>query len=199
MNRRDALSRVALLMGGTLTAPTMIAFLNGCKTTNETATAANFAFSADQLNLVSEIAEIIIPKTDTPGAKDAKVGEFVQVMLKDCYYEKDQKSFMAGLEKLNEKDFLKATPEEQTALLTAAETEAADELKKIGEERGKAKEAGKTFEEPGVPFFRLMKELTLLGYFTSEQGAQQALEYVQVPGRYDGCIDLKPGQKAWAM
>lgn len=199
MKRRDALARVALLMGGTLTAPTLIAFLDGCKTSNETANAANFAFSADQLSMVSEIAEIIIPKTDTPGAKDAKVGEFIQLMLKDCYYPKDQKSFMDGLSKLEEKDFMKGTPEAQTALLTTAETDAGNELKRIGDERKKAKDAGQTFEEPGVPFFRLMKELTLLGYFTSEQGAQQALEYVPVPGRYDGCIDLKPGQKAWAM
>lgn len=199
MKRRDALARVALLMGGTLTAPTLIAFLDGCKTSNETANAANFAFSADQLSMVSEIAEIIIPKTDTPGAKDAKVGEFIQLMLKDCYYPKDQKSFMYGLSKLEEKDFMKGTPEAQTALLTTAETDAGNELKRIGDERKKAKDAGQTFEEPGVPFFRLMKELTLLGYFTSEQGAQQALEYVPVPGRYDGCIDLKPGQKAWAM
>lgn len=199
MKRRDALARVALLMGGTLTAPTLIAFLDGCKTSNETANAANFTFSADQLSMVSEIAEIIIPKTDTPGAKDAKVGEFIQLMLKDCYYPKDQKSFMDGLSKLEEKDFMKGTPEAQTALLTTAETDAGNELKRIGDERKKAKDAGQTFEEPGVPFFRLMKELTLLGYFTSEQGAQQALEYVPVPGRYDGCIDLKPGQKAWAM
>jgi len=198
MNRREALSRVALVMGGALTAPTMIAFLDGCKT-KDTATGAQFTFDPDQLNLVSEVAEVIIPKTDTPGAKEAKVGEFVQKMLKDCYYEKDQKSFMAGLSKLEDKDFMKATPEERITLLTAAEQESIDELKRIGDERTKAKEAGKEFDEPGVPFFRLMKELTLLGYFTSEPGATQALEYMAVPGRYDGCIDLKPGQKAWAM
>jgi len=189
---------VALVMGGALTAPTMIAFLDGCKT-KDAATGAQFTFDPDQLNLVSEVAEVIIPKTDTPGAKEAKVGEFVQKMLKDCYYEKDQKSFMAGLSKLEDKDFMKATPEERITLLTAAEQESIDELKRIGDERTKAKEAGKEFDEPGVPFFRLMKELTLLGYFTSEPGATQALEYMAVPGRYDGCIDLKPGQKAWAM
>lgn len=198
MNRRDALGRVALLMGTAVTAPTMIAFLDGCKT-KDAATGANFGFDTDQLNLVSEVAEVIIPKTDTPGAKDAKVGEFVQKMLQDCYYEKDQKSFMDGLAKLQDKNFMKASPEEQTTLLTAAEKESMDELTRIGDERKKSTDAGKTFEEPGVPFFRLMKELTLLGYFTSEPGATQALEYIQVPGRYDGCVDLKPGQKAWAM
>ncbi len=198
MNRREALSRVALLMGSAVTAPTMIAFMDGCKT-KDAATGAEFGFDPDQLNLVSEVAEVIIPKTDTPGAKDAKVGEFVQKMLKDCYYEKDQKSFMAGLSKLEDKDFMKASAEEKITILTAAEQESMDELERIGEERSKAQEAGKDFDEPGVPFFRLMKELTLLGYFTSEPGATQALEYVAVPGRYDGCIDLQPGQKAWAM
>ena len=199
MNRRDALARVALLMGGTLSAPTLVAFLEGCKTADETSKATSFAFSTDQLNLVSEVAETIIPRTDTPGAKDAKVGEFIQVMLKDCYYTKDQEKFTAGLDKLSDEDFMKATPEKRTQILTALEKESIAELKKIGDERNKVREAGQTFEEPGVPFFRLMKELTLLGYFTSEQGATQALEYVAVPTKYEGCIDLKPGQKAWAM
>ena len=81
MNRRDALGRVALLMGSAVTAPTMIAFLDGCKTKDAATAGANFAFDTDQLTLVSEVAEVIIPKTDTPGAKEAKVGEFVQKML----------------------------------------------------------------------------------------------------------------------
>lgn len=198
MNRREALSRVGVIMGSAVTAPTLIAFMDGCKT-KDAATGAEFAFEPEQLNLVSEVAEVIIPKTDTPGAKDAKVGEFVEKMLKDCYYEKDQKSFMAGLSKLEDNDFMKASADERITLLTAAEQESMDELKRIGDERSKVQEAGQEFDEPGVPFFRLMKELTLLGYFTSEPGATQALEYVAIPGRYDGCIDLLPGQKAWAM
>ena len=199
MKRRDALSRVALLMGGTLSAPTMLAFLEGCKTANETSSALTFPFSAEQKNLVSEIAEIIIPKTDTPGAKDAKVGEFIEMMLKDCYAGKDQDSFGAGLKELEDKNFLKATPAEQTAILTEMEKTSKAEMTKAGEEKKKYTEAGKEYTDASVPFFRLMKELTLLGYFTSEEGATKALEYVPVPGRYDGCIDLKPGQKAWAM
>lgn len=199
MKRRDALGRVALLMGGTLSAPTMLAFLEGCKSATEGSSAMTFPFSADRKALVSEVAEIIIPKTDTPGAKDAKVGEFIEKMLKDCYAAKDQDSFNKGLAELEKKDFLKAKPEEQTALLKDMEAAAKDELAKAGEEKKKYTEAGKEYTDAGVPFFRLMKELTLLGYFTSEPGATQALEYVAVPGRYDGCIDLKPGQKAWAM
>ncbi|GGN02705.1 twin-arginine translocation pathway signal protein [Dyadobacter beijingensis] len=199
MKRRDALGRVALLMGGTLSAPTMLAFLEGCKSSTETSSALTFPFTADRKALVSEVAEIIIPKTDTPGAKDAKVGEFIEMMLKDCYEAKDQESFNKGLAELEKKDFLKATPEEQTKILKEMEASAKDEMTKAGEEKKKYTEAGKEYSDAGVPFFRLVKELTLLGYFTSEPGATQALEYVAVPGRYDGCIDLKPGQKNWAM
>ena len=199
MKRRDALGRVALIMGGTLSAPTMLAFLESCKSTTESSSAAGFSFSSERKALVSEVAEIIIPKTDTPGAKEAGVGEFVEKMLKDCYAEKDQKSFTKGLEALEKKDFMKATPDQQTAILKEMEASSKAEMDKAGEEKKKYTEAGKEYTDAAVPFFRLMKELTLLGYFTSEQGATLALEYVPVPGRYDGCIDLKPGQKAWAM
>ena len=207
MKRRDALGRVALLMGGALSAPTMLAFLEGCKSTTDTTSATSFSFSPERKALVSEVAEIIIPKTDTPGAKDAKVGEFIEKMLKDCYAEKDQDSFEKGLETLEKKDFMKASPAEQTTILKEMETAAKNEMLKAEtekkaraeEDKKKYTEAGKEYSDAGVPFFRLMKELTLLGYFTSEVGATQALEYVPVPGRYDGCIDLKPGQKAWAM
>ena len=199
MKRRDALGRVALIMGGALSAPTMLAFLDGCKQSGDTSTAMAFPFSAERKNLVSEIAEIIIPKTDTPGAKDAKVGDFIEKMLKDCYAAKDQDSFNDGLKELEKKDFMKAAPEEQTKILKEMEASAKEATTKAGEEKKKYTEAGKEYTDAAVPFFRLMKELTLLGYFTSEQGATMALEYVAVPGRYDGCIDLKPGQKSWAM
>ena len=199
MKRRDALGRAALIMGGALSAPTMLAFLEGCKKAGDTATGITFPFPEERRNLVSEIAEIIIPKTDTPGAKDAKVGEFVETMLKDCYTEKDQESFNKGLKELEKKDFLKAAPAEQINILKEMEASAKEEMTKAGEEKKKYTEAGKEYTDAGVPFFRLMKELTLLGYFTSEPGATQALEYVAVPGRYDGCIDLKPGQKSYAM
>jgi hypothetical protein len=167
MKRRDALSRVALLMGGTLSAPTMLAFLEGCKSSTETGSGINFPFSGEQKNLVSEIAEIIIPKTDTPGAKDAKVGEFIETMIKDCYAAKDQGRFAAGLKELEDKNFLKATPEEQISMLTAMEKTAIAETTKAKEEKKKYTEAGKEYTDAGVPFFRLFKELTLLGYFTS--------------------------------
>ena len=199
MKRRDALGRVALIMGGALSAPTMLAFLEGCKKAGDTATGITFPFTPERQALVSEVTEIIIPKTDTPGAKDAKVGEFIEKMLKDCYSSGDQESFNKGLEELEKKDFMKATPQERTAILTEMEKASKEEIANAATEKKKYTEAGKEYTDASVPFFRLLKELTLVGYFTSEPGATQALDYVPVPGRYDGCIDLKPGQKSWAM
>ncbi len=221
MNRRDAMQRVAFLMGGALSAPTMIAMLEGCKSNTATeAATSGFSFSTDYKNLVSEIAEIIIPKTSTPGAKDAGVGPFIELMLKDCYTPAQQAHFTKGLDDLeaasvkdNGKKFLESTPEQQTALLKKFEQMANDELKKqeqskkiVDNETGLVKDPKdpKTNdkskkETPPVPFFKLMKELTLLGYFTSEAGAKNALAYVEVPGRYDGCVKMTPGQKVWAL
>ena len=127
------------------------------------------------------------------------MGEFIEMMIKDCYTGKDQESFNRGLEELEKKDFMKADPTKQTAILKEMEASVKTELEKAGEEKKKYTEAGKEYTDAPVPFFRLFKELTLLGYFTSEPGATLALDYVPVPGRYDGCIDLKPGQKSWAM
>lgn len=198
MNRRNALSRVAWMIGGTLSAPTVMAFLEGCTSSTDTQSAV-FSVTSDQKTIIEEVAEIIIPKTDTPGAKDAKVGEFIEMMLKDCYYPKEQQSFLKGVNELASKKFLQLSADEQIALITETEKETFAQLEQTSKDRAAAVTAGNTFEEPGVPFFRLMKELTLLGYFTSEEGATKALAYLPIPGKYEGCVDLEPGQKAWAL
>jgi hypothetical protein len=71
--------------------------------------------------------------------------------------------------------------------------------KVLDAETGLAKENKGKVETAPTPFFKLMKELTLLGYFTSEIGCKQALAYVEVPGKYEGCVKMTPGQKAWAL
>lgn len=201
-------------MGGALSAPTMIAMLEGCKSNTATEAATSFALSTDYKGLVAEIAEIIIPKTTTPGAKDAGVGPFVEMMLKDCYKPSQQEYFVKGLDALEEaskkdnggKKFLESTPEQQTALLKKFEAMSNEEAKKnetakkiVDAETGLAKETKGKEEAPPVPFFKIMKELTLLGYFTSEVGCKESLAFVEVPGKYEGCVKMTPGQKAWAL
>src|ERR1044071_2671996 len=189
MNRREAVSRVALLLGGTIIGAEF--FLNGCSPA-EKKYGASVNFTPEDIAYLDEIAETIIPKTDTPGAKDAQVGSFMTVMVKDCYDDKQQKAFLDGMTKLNDaskkkngKNFMEATPELREELLIENDKKAKDYAK------NKKKE-----DDPH--YFTLMKQLTLLGFFTSKPGATQALRYVAVPGRYDGNILYKKGEKAWA-
>lgn len=190
MNRREALNMVALLIGGSIVGGS--AFLEGCKTADKK-TAVALPLTAEQIAFLDEVAETIIPATNTPGAKAAKVGEFMHVMVTDCYTEKDQSIFIEGMGKLDEASdkkfkaaFMKLSPEQRKELLVEVDKDA------------KAFASSKKKEDPNH-YFTLMKQLTLLGYFSSEIGATQALRYVPIPGRYEGCIDYKKGDKAWAL
>jgi len=191
MNRRDAIARVSLLLGGAILGTE--AFLSGCTNAPDKKIGGVGAnFSNDDIAFFDQIAETILPKTDTPGAKDAKVGEFMARIVKDCYTDKDQKVFLDGMQALNDasqkkngKSFMDSTPQQQHDLLVDLDKE----QKAYQDKKGK--------DDPSH-YFRMMKELTLWGYFTSEQGATKALRYVAVPGKWEGCIDYKKGDKAWA-
>jgi hypothetical protein len=189
MNRREALSSVALLLGGTIVGAEV--FLSGCGPADKKY-GATLTFTPDDVSYLDEIAETIIPATTTPGAKDAKVGQFMTVIVNDCYEDKDQKIFLDGMQKLNDaakakykNNFVDLAPNDKHDFLVALDKEAKDYM-------------GKKKPEDPTHYFRMMKELTLWGYFTSEPGATKALRYVAVPGRYEGCIPYKKGDKAWA-
>ncbi|WEK36818.1 MAG: gluconate 2-dehydrogenase subunit 3 family protein [Candidatus Pseudobacter hemicellulosilyticus] len=189
MNRREAVSRVALILGGTIIGAEV--FLSGCKPEAKK-WSASLDFSAEDIAYLDEVAETIIPTTNTPGAKAANVGAFMSIMVKDCYDEANQKIFIEGMGKLNDASekanktrFTEATPEQRKALLITIDKEAKDYTK------------NKKKEDP-AHYFTQLKQLTLLGYFTSEIGATQALRYVPIPGRYDGEMPYKKGDKAWA-
>jgi glucoside 3-dehydrogenase (cytochrome c) hitch-hiker subunit len=190
MNRRDALSRVALIFGGTVIGAE--AFLAGCrKATTET---ASLTFDTDIISLLDEVGETILPTTaSSPGAKAAAIGEFMKVMVTDCYDEKDQQIFKEGIGLLNQAadekyggDFMSLSEQERHDLLV--------ELDKTA----KAYSDSKKEDDPNH-YFTMMKQLTLWGYFSSEVGATKALRYIEVPGRYEGCMDYKKGDKAWAI
>jgi|SRR5690606_13494986 len=188
MNRREALARVAWIMGGTVIGANL--FLEGC--TREAGKNVESLFEPATVDFLGDVADTILPPTSSPGAKEAGVGAFIPVMVKDCYTAADQKTFVEGLttlENASKKQFNRKFQEldanERTELLAAIDKEA------------KEHQRNKTDEEPNH-YFHLFKQLTLLGFFTSELGATKALRYVQIPGRYDGDYPYKKGDKAWA-
>ncbi len=185
INRREALSRVAIIMGGTVLGAE--AFLTGCKTNTK-----GVKFSQEDIDFLNEVGETILPASNTPGAKAANVGAFMQTMVSDCYEAKDQEIFMKGMEELNVackkhhgKTFMDSTPEERTAFLTELDKEAKEYQK------------NKQKEDP-THYFTMIKQLTLSGLFTSKIGATEVLRYVAVPGKFEGCVPYTKGEKAWA-
>jgi hypothetical protein len=188
MNRRDAISRVGLILGGTVIGAEL--FISGCKSSSVN---TDDLFAKDTTAFLNEVGETILPETSTPGAKAANVGGFMAVMVRDCYTEDDQKVFKKGISQLDDasnkkfsKKFMEIDAKQRTELLTALDKE--------------QKEYSKTKKpEDANHYFTMMKQLTLLGYFTSEVGATKALRYVPVPGKYDGNFPYKKGDRAWAL
>ena len=188
VDRREALRRAALLLGGVLSAPAIAGVLAGCDSRSADGTWR--ALTSEQGKLVATIAEHIIPETDTPGARGAGVHVFIDRMLAGHYGDEDRKRVLDGLVELDERArrecgnaFMRCAANEQRALLTRVDEEAF------------APPAGRR----EVPWFRTIKELTVLGYYTSEAGATQELRHVAVPERFDGCVPLTEIGRTWAV
>lgn len=194
LTRRAALRYVAAVTGVGLSAPAILSILEGCSV--KKAWKPVF-LTAQQATLIAEVAEIMIPRTDTPGAMDAGVPAFVDRMLQDTYSKEDQERFTAGLAQFEERakeqggEFLKLERSQRIALVQREHDAALV-----------AKEQTNTHpSDLRRPFVLMMKELVLLGYFTSEVGATRVLQYVPVPGHYYGCVPASQAGngRAWAQ
>lgn len=174
--RRDALQRLTLLLGGALSAQLTAGLMGQVINLGP-----SVSVSAEQQKLLAEAADTIIPTTDTPGAKEAGAEQFIVRVLRDCYVREDQEKFYAGLAKLEEDS-------RQQHNKGFAELDAA-QRKELMTKTAKSNKA----------FFLRLKELTVTGYFCSEIGASKALEYLPIPGRFEGDVPYKAGQKAWAI
>jgi glucoside 3-dehydrogenase (cytochrome c) hitch-hiker subunit len=197
INRREAIRRVSALLGG-------VAFVGGsgllaAAEKARPAAASTGEFTDQDIAFLDEIAETILPATKTPGAKAAKTGAFMALMVTDCYGPADQKTFRDGMRSVDEAtqkahgvSFMAATPEQRLAVLTVLD----HEQKRVMDEREAARRQGGA-KQPSH-YFRMMKELALLGFFTSEIGCTKVQRYTEVPGRFDPCIPYTQGEPAWA-
>ena len=207
MDRREAIRRASLLLGGTLSASAVTAVMSGCQAAPVDPDWSPQYLTRDQANTVAEIVERIIPTTDTPGAQQAGVHRFIDVFLKDIASEEEQAMFGTGLEDLMKrskteygKAFIKLDPEQMDAILSdlaqssneQSGEDTASEMANEGEQV-----LGADFDPQ--KFFGGIRQLTILGYFTSEIGATQALKMDAIPGDYQGCIDYSEVGGAWAL
>lgn len=187
--RREAILKASAALGGA-TLIGQAAMLAGC---DRQQAAVPFAkaerqeglFSDTDLELLAEIAETILPETDTPGAKAAGVGPFIALMVTDCYSPAEQEAFREGLATIDREcqeayggNFVELTPEQRLAIAERFDREQFDAIQN---------RAG----EP-AHYFRMLKELTVLGFFTSEIAYGSVLDYAETPGRYEPCRDLGP-------
>jgi hypothetical protein len=237
VTRREAIRRVSAILGG-------VAFVGGTSLLTACERGSRDVadgqpvgqFTRQDIAFLDEVAETILPETDTPGAKAAKTGAFIALMVTDTYDANDQKVFRDGMQALQNEcrrmhnhGFMEATPEQRLALLEKldrdqkAHMDARDKARRepretpvaekeqeaqpsaplpdqrqeaaLGQDVGAA--AAITADSP-AHYFRMMKELSLLGYFTSEIGCNQAQRYIESPGRFEPCVDYTTGEKAWA-
>ncbi|HYD83215.1 MAG TPA: gluconate 2-dehydrogenase subunit 3 family protein [Opitutus sp.] len=182
MTRRQAVIKMAFAMGASVIGPRLLAAQFG----GEPGLPASF--SEEERALLDEIGETIIPATDVPGAKAVGIGAFIATMVQDCYPSEVQAAVRNGLSKiasLHEArfgvSFMSGAAKDRTELLNELDRE-----QKAAHARGGP-----------LHYFRVLKELTILGYFTSKIGCTQALRFVEVPGSYDGDAPYRKGEKAW--
>lgn len=196
MNRRELLKMIAAATGTAFVSANAMAYVTlPMKTVQET------AFSKDDIAFFNEVGEVIIPRTDTPGAKDVNVGFMMAVIVTDCYTAPQQAAFKDGIATIKAlakstygKDFLLLSNYERTSLLASLN----DEADVFNTKAKLASKGVKDAEKPLPHGFTLIKQLTLFTFFTSKEGATKVLRYVAIPGRYDGELPYKKGDRAWA-
>lgn len=188
ISRKEAIMRTGMLMGGVVFAPSILGVLNGCA-----ATPGEWRptlFSRRQVRMVTALADVILPEDDTPSASQVGVPKFIESMVKEVYNEEQRDQFLKGLDKFGE---------DSSVALNGNFYDMTDEIKyehTFGLNRVAIENPRD--EEGNRPFILIFRELTILGYFTSEVGATQVLRYEPTPGEYRGCVPFEEIGRTWA-
>ncbi|MFK5974839.1 MAG: gluconate 2-dehydrogenase subunit 3 family protein [Flavobacteriaceae bacterium] len=197
MERREALKLSAGFLGYSLSGLVFSSMLNGCKVDANTDWTPLF-FTKEQAITISEMAEHILPRTDTPGAKDILVHRFIDKLIYECYATDAQKSFLEGLDafqsfcmKKTGNLFEDDSEEEKDAIFAAHEEILYQPAVYIW--------GNKIKDEGDITFYRQIKGLSLFGYFSSEEVSKNILNYDPVPGKFVGCVPLEEIGNAWAL
>lgn len=189
LRRREVLKRVAWLIGGAVSAPAVLAILEGCsaqdaKPVGDGTAAAYKFFKGAQAQIVTAIADAILPHTDTSGALDVGVPGFIDLMLADVYDAAAQARFNRGCAEFE----IAASTSGQAFL----ERDTAARAAFVKESLEKALAAPR---DDGKPFILMTRELTLLGFYTSRAGIDENMWYQAVPTAYHGCVPVSQMEK----
>jgi hypothetical protein len=196
MNRREAIrllaagATVPLLPGSLLAALREARTLVGTEVTLRT-------LNPHQHATVKVMAEMIIPRTETPGATDVGASEFIDLMLTEWYEPAERARFLQGIADLDArtvalfgKNFVESSADQQVAMLEELGEKMTEEA-----ERARDQASGRSDSDAGESFYVMLRRLTLTAYYTSEAGATDELHFEIIPGRYDGCIPAQSGEE----
>ena len=184
MNRREAIKRTGLWVGGILMAPAFAGIFKGC---TPASTSGTVFFSGSQMDLLTRMCDLLIPSTDTPGAIDAGVPAFIDRMVGEVYSPENRTKFINGLTSFDEGavgNYSKPFTE-------------LDESNQIQYMKSVTETALNTYSEEQA-FILHFREMCLTGFCLSEQGSNSVLRYMQTPGKYEPCMPFEEVGKTWA-
>jgi Gluconate 2-dehydrogenase subunit 3 len=192
MNRRHILKLLAATAVSTSIPAELLALGREAHSVLESGKASR-TLNPHQDAMVTTISELIIPATDTPGAKAARVNEFIDLVLTEWYEESERKRFLTGLADVDArshalfgKNFVECAEKQQVSILTALD----DELTSMREKVLPSMVSEEKVELLEKNFFYMVKRLTLFGYYTSEIGSDQELHYEVIPTEHAGCAPI---------
>jgi Gluconate 2-dehydrogenase subunit 3 len=179
MNRRNLLKGMSVVaLSGSF--PAILGeFISSCNNKEKTLRAG--FFSDEEFSLIEQVTDTLLPKTTTPGALEARVPYFIDLVVKNCMSQNDQQLIKKGLKTLE-------VPGQKFSTMSAADKLIA--IRKMDE--------AAFGNDPDKTWFPILKKLATIGYFTSREGMTTALNYVKVPGDYKACIPYKEGDMALA-
>ncbi|HEY1870625.1 MAG TPA: gluconate 2-dehydrogenase subunit 3 family protein [Chitinophagaceae bacterium] len=177
MNRRYLLKGMGAIALYSSFPAILSEFLSSCKASDKKLQPT--FFTEDEFHSIEQVTDILLPSTSTPGALETQVPYFIDLVVKNCMGKNDQQLIRNGLQQLDKQKFSSLSSAEKLNL-----------IKKMDGDAFK--------DDASQAWYRIIKKLSLIGYFTSQEGMAKALNYVKVPGEYKACIPYKRGEKALA-
>jgi hypothetical protein len=198
MDRREALRLLAMGAALQLAPGNLFAALREARALLGTQATLR-TLDPHQYATVTAITELILPRTDTPGATDVGVSEFIDLIVTEWYKPDERTRFLNGLADVDSrtqalfgKKFVESSPGQQAEILTALGEQMTEEAEAL---RDQARQYRGSSPRPNQNFYYMLRGLTLTGYYTSEAGATRELDFQIIPGHYDGCIDVRSGKE----